>query len=700
MVLFAIVKQIFAFKQWWGDKGSPQKVISQALIAGVLIQASRFLMAALVDLSTVATYAIWGLPLNVASSTDLAKHKILSVNSSLDLNKFDKDVKSQEYFKLSFSTKDPKESTKSIYFSECRVKDGYIMGRKDGDVKFKNDTIFGAGKNACVYGNQIVIFNELSPFIAPPLIDSFLYTNNIQNFQDFLVWQFDLQTLAACGYFIQVKGKVTATCNTTNINSFVNAYQNSVNIASIDNNDKQKMIDEFTHYADEIKKWAANPIWFDWWDKRLQNNPNAMALDSLVKKSKWWVGPLVTIYSSLLNFSQISNTTSEISFGEISGEMLIKIGFAIWLLFPLVALAIVLVVRIGFLWIMVVMSPFIVLAETFGFADKLGEHFKLGNIISVIFAPVVTVFALSISLVFMTAMVQSLQNQNKADAITKADRWQKIGITQLNTDNKPNTVTYSILWGCAELNFEGDGWTVAGTLDGFSRFLLNIFAIGLMRAVVFAAITTNSIGKKIWQQVQDFGASIFQTLPIIPVGWDGQKVGLGTAFSAASQYPEKAWIQPIENRQNQAMENFFNPRTWITSAQAEDIVKQVQALPSTATKVEVENIVNTVSGTNEIGTEQVQLLYTTIDKLWEGNKTEIAEKLTPVIKGPSFTNRKIETTLDDETKPSKAADKLNAASDADKILIRKWKDYKKSFDGVEHTLEEVDWKFVFTAQKK
>ena len=73
-------------------------------MAGILIQASRFLMAALVDLSTVATYAVGRLPLTVASSTDLAKHKILSVNSSLDLNKFDKDAKSQDYFKLSFST--------------------------------------------------------------------------------------------------------------------------------------------------------------------------------------------------------------------------------------------------------------------------------------------------------------------------------------------------------------------------------------------------------------------------------------------------------------------------------------------------------------------------------------------------------------------------------------------------------------------
>jgi hypothetical protein len=35
-----------------------KKIITNTLIAGVLIQASRFLTAALIDISTVATYGI------------------------------------------------------------------------------------------------------------------------------------------------------------------------------------------------------------------------------------------------------------------------------------------------------------------------------------------------------------------------------------------------------------------------------------------------------------------------------------------------------------------------------------------------------------------------------------------------------------------------------------------------------------------
>ena len=64
-------------------------IIKKTLIAGILIQASWFLMAALVDVSTIATYAVGGLPLSVLKNTDIGKQKILSVNSSIDLNKFD-----------------------------------------------------------------------------------------------------------------------------------------------------------------------------------------------------------------------------------------------------------------------------------------------------------------------------------------------------------------------------------------------------------------------------------------------------------------------------------------------------------------------------------------------------------------------------------------------------------------------------------
>ena len=70
LVLFAIVRNIFTWpfggKSW--EKRWPISIIKKTLIAGVLIQASRFLVAAVIDISTVLTYSIWWLPMTVMQS--------------------------------------------------------------------------------------------------------------------------------------------------------------------------------------------------------------------------------------------------------------------------------------------------------------------------------------------------------------------------------------------------------------------------------------------------------------------------------------------------------------------------------------------------------------------------------------------------------------------------------------------------------
>lgn len=78
--------------------------IKKTLIAGVLIQASRFLLAALVDISTIATYAVGGLPLSVIKNTEIGKQKILKVNSIIDMDKFSAFSKG-EGFKVRYSAK-------------------------------------------------------------------------------------------------------------------------------------------------------------------------------------------------------------------------------------------------------------------------------------------------------------------------------------------------------------------------------------------------------------------------------------------------------------------------------------------------------------------------------------------------------------------------------------------------------------------
>ena len=72
VLVFAIVKNIFTGSFW--DKSPIQNIkdtVIHTLIAWVLIQMSWFLMAALFDISTIATVAVWSLPSQfMASNTD------------------------------------------------------------------------------------------------------------------------------------------------------------------------------------------------------------------------------------------------------------------------------------------------------------------------------------------------------------------------------------------------------------------------------------------------------------------------------------------------------------------------------------------------------------------------------------------------------------------------------------------------------
>jgi len=57
----------------YGDLSLMKKTITNALIAGVLIQASWFIMAAAIDISSIATYGIGGLPVTIIEKADTNK---------------------------------------------------------------------------------------------------------------------------------------------------------------------------------------------------------------------------------------------------------------------------------------------------------------------------------------------------------------------------------------------------------------------------------------------------------------------------------------------------------------------------------------------------------------------------------------------------------------------------------------------------
>lgn len=72
---------------------NPTTLIKKTLIAAVLIQASRFIMMVLVDLSTILTYTVGTIPTTVLATTDQkANYKVMGMSMQVNLGDAGKDA--------------------------------------------------------------------------------------------------------------------------------------------------------------------------------------------------------------------------------------------------------------------------------------------------------------------------------------------------------------------------------------------------------------------------------------------------------------------------------------------------------------------------------------------------------------------------------------------------------------------------------
>lgn len=135
-------------------------------------------------------------------------------------------------------------------------------------------------------------------------------------------------------------------------------------------------------------------------------------LSDLMADSTTFVGPMVTLYVSILDFSNLHTTA--IGGGEAESgmafffEFFLKSIVGLMLIVPLIILAVVLIMRIGILWIVIAFSPLLALLRGFGkdWASKVSSKITVPNIIGLIFAPVMPVFVLSISILFLQTLSQ------------------------------------------------------------------------------------------------------------------------------------------------------------------------------------------------------------------------------------------------------------------------------------------------------
>lgn len=502
-VLFAILKNmVMGIGNSWDKKWTPFEVIKNTLIAGILIQMSRFLVAAIIDVSTILTYAVWGLPITVLKSNVQYSNKpIMSthINVYSDSNWLDYNLY-YTYWEHNIPN--------------CLIKD-----------------------NLSVSGVYIVWPDK--PYVWDSIENEWFYTD----FWYCAVWWWPYKyehVTKEDGWIYPNLSDITFTWRAIN-----DQYRQQLSIPnnwsqwswgewwwewgdweegpSLDDAisscriipvDSSKLSEDCSWY------WALSLTWadpfFQWQD---ESKWLLFSIDNLIEQSKWYVWPLITIYSSLLDIQSFADFSPGESYVQEFISLVFKLIFSFVLIAPLVWLAVVLIVRIGVLWLVIAAAPILILIWVF-FHDFLKwkgffQAFDLWNLIKLVFAPVVITLAISLSLIFINA----ISGMNK-DTVQREEVFNSLWIKQ--TEDR----TYSILW---LVDIQLDTTIISKWLDDIAYFITLLFATGIIRFFLVTALRMcGNTGKKVWDFIWRNVGEFLMSAPIVPLPWGRWNVSVSS----------------------------------------------------------------------------------------------------------------------------------------------------------------------------
>ena len=281
-------------------------------------------------------------------------------------------------------------------------------------------------------------------------------------------------------------------------------------------------------YNKEFKTWENNQcietctwVWevsYTW--EVFTESENWFKLKSLIENSKWWVWPFVTMYSSILNYQELVMNPDSWSVMWTLFWLIINTFFALILFIPVAVLMVLLIIRIWFLWIVVAISPVLILVNFGPLPDKVKSNdifkkFKIEEIIKQIFLPVVVVFAVSLCIVFLSAIYKSKPNYDDASQTLSAFWIEKVGTSEVQSTGcamawkNMTRETYSILW-LVTVNINAQNYNHGK--DIFVWVLMELLATWIVWFFMKFAITAMSDR---WKKLMSTADKFVTTLPLI-----------------------------------------------------------------------------------------------------------------------------------------------------------------------------------------
>ena len=604
------------FKYLINNKENIKETLIWALVAWVWIQASWFIMAALIDVSTILAYGVWWLPISVLGESykdDIDEKNSVSWNYNPAIFKNMVYVNAEDldtihiYLTSTYTWKDILISDcDTIFYESSGAKDDLIVAPKMIYYTISGqDTVSDA--NRCHYRGQVFYFNSL-------------YKNQSGDLAQFVNGgKFDCWSDGCENRQKEYNEELTKI--RWNIKGAISGESLSWLVSLIEQGQILQIRDAHTWWVggslwngvyapgdkwwlDKNNEWTRNDGTTSWWaTSRLQD----------LLKGKAYVGVFTTLYSSLMHSWEgiLPSGNTGWTFVKLLNTFLtFWYLVAIWI--PLIVVAVVFMIRICILRMAIILSPFIVLISAFKeIWDKVKgwkflEYFRLENLIPIIFSPALICFAVSMSTVLVTV------------------------ITKMN-DDKIASEGSTILWWLIEINLWGMGTSLAS-------LVISAFGVAITWFIVRAAVEASKIWEmEIVKKLKWLASDALWTIPIVPIPWKDGKwvdwVWANTAFGLnnhesvldkvtgeiKSKYDTKSntainqWLHP-EDAEEQAKKHFEENRV----KEYVDGISSEKIIPGWST-AQWYGVVTMDPNGNKI--------RTTFDDLPDAQKTSVIEKI-------------------------------------------------------------------------
>jgi len=242
-------------------------------------------------------------------------------------------------------------------------------------------------------------------------------------------------------------------------------------------------------------------------DKKTINKPT-----EFLEKMNNMTWPLFYMWASILNIDKNFNVdTSDVKKWDdvlktISISFVLQFVTIVLFVVPIILLIIIWIIRIFWIWLYIVFSPLIFLDQVFWWKVwTKHKAFVFKNMVWLIFQPVLVVFALWVSLIFLVSLQSAFLSNWNNDSAKKALWVCWTGSLCVENDVKIVTIKWNLI-----NNIVKDSWWV------FGYMILTILSIMLLWAMIRLSFKSSEITSSISDSVYKFTEESLKTVPIIP----------------------------------------------------------------------------------------------------------------------------------------------------------------------------------------